>query len=291
MTIGQGDKATSLFKLATTLSVMIASTAASFGGVYKFRTKGWHSSNQLLGSLQHIKRLTFGVLRGPVFSLVVQPKQVHGGGVSSVAQVVRVDIRGNDLKQLRDDAMAGVKYELDNLKAVQLCERQYRLLMSTPSEVIDADADPVADALAIEGDDAARIAEKVAREARWLEAEFGTAVDCVSFHQPTRAILDGNLHVPGMVNTYNRNQMADYFYVSDTNMHWRHEHPLQIFEQAIYPRLQLLMHPMWWTGGPLDVRGKWMSVLAANRGHVVRHWKRRERTLEAIDLDDRGPAS
>jgi hypothetical protein len=142
--IGAGEKTTSLFKLATTLSVMVASTAASFGGVYRFRTKGWHSSNQLLGSLQHIKRLTFGVLRGPVFSLVVQPKQVHGGGVTSTAQVVRVDIRGNDLKQLRDDAMAGVKYELDNLKAVQLVDRQYRALMAAPAEVLDDDAEPVA---------------------------------------------------------------------------------------------------------------------------------------------------
>lgn len=126
--IGAGDKARPLFSLATTLSVMIASNAASFGGVYKFRTKGWHSSNQLLGSLKHIKSITCGVLRGPVFNLVVAPKQVFGGGQASVAQVVRLDIRGNDLKQLREDAMAGVRYELENMRTVRAAEAQFRAL-------------------------------------------------------------------------------------------------------------------------------------------------------------------
>lgn len=135
-----------------------------------------------------------------------------------------------------------------------------------------------------EGDDARTIADKVAREAAWLAQEFGTLIDSVSFHQPTRAILDGDLEIPGLVNTYNRRQMGDYFYVSDTNMQWRHEHPLEIFARAIYPRLQLLMHPMWWTAKGLDVRDKWTAVLDANREHLVRHWKMRERTLERIDL-------
>lgn len=142
MKIGAGDKARPLFSLATTISVMIASNAASFGGVYKFRTKGWHSSNQLLGSLQHIKSITCGILRGPVFHLVVAPRQVFGGGQASIAQVVRVDIRGNDLKQLRDDAVAGVRYELENLRTVRAAEAQFRALGR--HEESDDDDEPLA---------------------------------------------------------------------------------------------------------------------------------------------------
>src|SRR5688572_6407424 len=80
-----------------------------------------------------------------------------------------------------------------------------------------------------EGDSAEVIARKVLRETRWLVAEFGTEVHAVSFHQPTQAVLDGQLEIPGLVNTYNARQMGPYFYVSDTNMQWHHGHPADIF--------------------------------------------------------------
>ena len=62
-----------------------------------------------------------------------------------------------------------------------------------------------------EGDTPADIAEKVRREAEWLKSEFGKAIHAVSFHQPSQAVLDGQVEIPGLVNTYNRVQMGAYF--------------------------------------------------------------------------------
>lgn len=135
-----------------------------------------------------------------------------------------------------------------------------------------------------DGDSPERIAEKARREVDWLTAEFGAAIHVVSFHQPSQAVLDGQLEIPGLINAYNRRQMGEYFYVSDTNMQWRHEHPADIFRERMHRRLQLLIHPMWWTPAPVGVREKWLAVLNANRRALVSHWRQRERTLGDLDL-------
>lgn len=135
-----------------------------------------------------------------------------------------------------------------------------------------------------EGMPAGEVSTRVLREKAWLEEEFGTSVDVVSFHQPTRAILDGQIVVPGMCNTYNKSQTDPYIYVSDTNMTWRHEHPAEIFERGLHPRLQLLVHPMWWTPASVDLRTKWQMVLEHNRRSLLDHWRARERSLSDIDL-------
>jgi peptidoglycan/xylan/chitin deacetylase (PgdA/CDA1 family) len=128
------------------------------------------------------------------------------------------------------------------------------------------------------------IVEEVLRETRWLEQEFGVKADAVSFHQPTQAILDAQIAIPGLANTYNASQMAPYFYVSDTNMTWRHEHPRDIFLRALHERMQLLIHPMWWTPEPLEALDKWRNVLRNNQQAVIDHWQSRERTLTNADL-------
>jgi hypothetical protein len=136
-----------------------------------------------------------------------------------------------------------------------------------------------------EGKSVDYVVDEVSRETGWLEREFGSHVEAVSFHQPTRAILDAQIAVPGLVNTYNASQLEPYFYVSDTNMIWRHEHPVDIFSRRIYPRLQLLTHPIWWTHGPQTTLDKWRNVLRNNQKAVIEHWQSRERTLAGADLD------
>jgi peptidoglycan/xylan/chitin deacetylase (PgdA/CDA1 family) len=136
-----------------------------------------------------------------------------------------------------------------------------------------------------EGMGVPQLVEEVLRETDWLEREFGTKIDAVSFHQPSRMILDAQISIPGLTNTYNVEQMNPYFYVSDTNMVWRHEHPSEIFSRGLRDRLQLLIHPMWWTPEPLSTVGKWRAVLRNNQQAVINHWLARERTLVGVDLD------
>jgi hypothetical protein len=136
-----------------------------------------------------------------------------------------------------------------------------------------------------EGRSVAFVVEEVLRESRWLEQEFGVKIEAVSFHQPTQIILDAQIAIPGLVNTYNTSQMTPYFYVSDTNMVWRHEHPQEIFSRGLHERLQLLIHPMWWTPNPLETLAKWRNVLLNNQQAVIDHWQSRERTLMNVNFE------
>ncbi|HZP91655.1 MAG TPA: hypothetical protein VFB20_02065 [Burkholderiales bacterium] len=134
-----------------------------------------------------------------------------------------------------------------------------------------------------DGNDA--LIERIGREAEWLRREFGTAVQAVSLHQPSQRVLAARIQVPSLVNTYHPEEMRDYFYVADTNMGWRQEHPAEIFARRLRPRLQLLIHPIWWTERPLNVRDKWRAVLQASRRAVIGHWRERERTLRDLPPD------
>jgi hypothetical protein len=136
-----------------------------------------------------------------------------------------------------------------------------------------------------EGKSVPFIVEEVLRETRWLEQEFGVKAEAVSFHQPTQTILDAQIAIPGLANTYNTSQTAPYFYVSDTNMTWRHEHPRDIFSCGLHERLQLLIHPMWWTREPLETLDKWRNVLRNNQQAVIDHWQSRERTLANANFE------
>jgi hypothetical protein len=51
--------------------------------------------------------------------------------------------------------------------------------------------------------------------------------------------------------------MAGIHYISDTNMSWREACPSILLRERRYPRLQLLLHPMWWTEEAMDVGQKW----------------------------------
>jgi hypothetical protein len=128
------------------------------------------------------------------------------------------------------------------------------------------------------------IKEEVLNEVELVEREVGMTIHAVSFHQPGRKILDNDVYIGSVINAYNKIEMRDYFYISDTNMTWKFEHPEQVFARHLYPRLHLLIHPMWWTSMSMSTHEKWLHVLNTNRKVVIDHWQRRERTLQKTTL-------
>lgn len=130
------------------------------------------------------------------------------------------------------------------------------------------------------------IVAAVQKEVAFLQDQFETSIAAVSYHQPSPQLIENNIAFPNLINTYHRQQLQPYFYASDTNMHWRYEHPSEMFRRRLHPRLQLLIHPMWWTEQACDLHEKWRLVLRNNRRAVIAHWLQRERTLVGVDLGD-----
>ena len=60
-------------------------------------------------------------------------------------------------------------------------------------------------------------------------------------HRPSRWVLEADLKIPGMVNSYGKEFFQDFKYVSDSRMRWREDVMKYAIEKA-YPRLHILTH-------------------------------------------------
>ena len=117
-------------------------------------------------------------------------------------------------------------------------------------------------------------AEQVSKQADWLESLLSCQVSAVSFHQPSESLLQAGMNCGARINTYDRTQLVEYRYVSDSNRVfplWRpaeENSALQVDLYALaksYPQnLQLLVHPMWWVYDAEITELVWERALLSN---------------------------
>jgi hypothetical protein len=106
------------------------------------------------------------------------------------------------------------------------------------------------------------IADLVDGERALLGTEFGVPVEVVSFHQPSARVLENEIKLR-CLNTYDRSDMRNLGYLSDSNWKWR-EDPIEAFRSHTHPHLQLLLHPECWTDTSMPAERKWHQVLRDN---------------------------
>lgn len=76
---------------------LILDDAPRVGGVYKFRTTGWNSINNILSSMEFIRGLTNGLLAGLPLMLTLTPKHtvIPGTKTSTTIYMVNLEYRGS----------------------------------------------------------------------------------------------------------------------------------------------------------------------------------------------------
>ena len=89
------------------------------------------------------------------------------------------------------------------------------------------------------------IKECIAKEADLLDKIIGHPIKTVSYHRPTQAILDAQLEIPGLINSYGDKFFHDYKYLSDSRRRWR-EPVLDIIRSKKYRQLHILTHAFWY---------------------------------------------
>ena len=67
----------------------------------------------------------------------------------------------------------------------------------------------------------------------------------VSFHRPTPEVLDKKFS--SFTSTYEPRFFSQIKYLSDSRGKWREGCPCEVLKEGRYPKLQLLMHPIWWS--------------------------------------------
>ena len=86
---------------------------------------------------------------------------------------------------------------------------------------------------------------RILKERGILSALLETEISTVSMHRPSRATLDADLQIPGMVNSYGQLFFHDFKYLSDSRRRWR-EPVEEIARSGQYDRLHILTHAFWY---------------------------------------------
>jgi len=82
-----------------------------------------------------------------------------------------------------------------------------------------------------------------------LEKVFGQQIKAFSFHNPSIEVIEnfkGDSYCE-MINTYSLYLRENYNYCSDSNGYWRFQRLEDVLMKAESDKLQVLLHPEWWT--------------------------------------------
>lgn len=96
------------------------------------------------------------------------------------------------------------------------------------------------------------VLEKIQKETSILEKAIENEVSVVSMHRPSKMILESNLSIPGMINSYSQTFFKEFKYLSDSRRNWRE--PIDnIIESEEFPRLHVLTHAFWYNDIEIDI--------------------------------------
>lgn len=94
--------------------------------------------------------------------------------------------------------------------------------------------------------------ELIVREAGILSDICGCPITTVSMHRPSKATLEADLQIPGMVNSYGQTFFHDFKYLSDSRCRWR-EPVEDIIRSGEHDRLHILTHAFWYHEREQDI--------------------------------------
>ncbi len=89
------------------------------------------------------------------------------------------------------------------------------------------------------------IKKKIIYESDVLSGVLNRPVTSVSMHRPSKEILNSNLHISGIVNSYSNEFFKEFKYLSDSRRNWR-EPAEKIIESEEYKKLHILTHAFWY---------------------------------------------
>ncbi len=95
--------------------------------------------------------------------------------------------------------------------------------------------------------------ELIIKEAGILSDLLGCPITTVSMHRPSKQILDSNLKIPGIINSYGDDFFKDFKYLSDSRRRWRE--PVEaIVASGHFQKLHILTHAFWYNKEELNIK-------------------------------------
>lgn len=92
---------------------------------------------------------------------------------------------------------------------------------------------------------ASEMIDKIRNECDLMSQYIGTKVNVVSMHRPSKWVLDADLKIPEIVNSYGNEFFHEFKYVSDSRMRWREDVMKYVLEKT-FPKFHILTHAFWY---------------------------------------------
>lgn len=125
------------------------------------------------------------------------------------------------------------------------------------------------------------IKEKILEEADLLGRAVGNRIDIVSMHRPSKLVLDEDIEMPGMINSYGRTYSKDFKYLSDSRRKWK-ELVEEIIASEEYERLHILTHAFWYKEEECDLRKTVMAFVNSGNREKYESLNRNFTDLETV---------
>lgn len=105
--------------------------------------------------------------------------------------------------------------------------------------------------------------ETIASEANALRELLGMEIGSVSFHQPASNTCSREIATPGLTSAFD---LPGFEYFSDANKADGFEKLLGVISDGTQPRLQVLVHPIWWANDEpsASTEDLWDRAILAN---------------------------
>lgn len=113
-----------------------------------------------------------------------------------------------------------------------------------------------------------KISELIHYEAEILGRAIGKEIRVVSMHRPSKGLLESNLEIPGLINSYSQTFFKDFKYLSDSRRQWR-EPIEEIIHSGEYNRLHILTHAFWYNEIEQDIKSSLLMMI--NSGNRDRY--------------------
>ena len=104
------------------------------------------------------------------------------------------------------------------------------------------------DASLLEGADKHSLEDQIEQECKILEGCIDAPVSMVTFHRPTESLLEAGISLDRRGHGYESDFFKEMAYFSDSRGFWSHGSPLESEAFAEGRPMQILTHPIWWTG-------------------------------------------
>lgn len=108
----------------------------------------------------------------------------------------------------------------------------------------------------------------IKEEADILGRALGIKINQVSMHRPSKGLLDADVSIPGMVNSYSSTFFKEFKYLSDSRRNWR-EPVDEILRNGVFDKLHILTHAFWYNKEEIDLRSSVKNYIL--EGNVARY--------------------